>query len=134
MLQNDIAKSQNTYDNLIKEYKINNKNKINTINEKQNFNMKNNFFSTIKLNSIRKVNNTNENNNNINNNEINKIKNENNNTNDIFNNNNSLETTTIPVDTKINISKTPRYNIFSRKNSKTTAYKLRGSEKNARNY
>ena len=120
MLQNDIAKSQNTYDNLIKEYKINNKNKINTINEKQNFNMKNNFFSTIKFNSIRKVNNTNENNNNINNNEINKNKNENNNTNDIFNNNNSLETTTIPVDTKINISKTPRYNIFSRKNSKTT--------------
>ena len=138
-LQEEIAKTQFTYDCLINE------NKSKTIEEpnvkplllksnKDTFNEVKKLNTTKKINfvddiNIKNNNNINENDNdfniNIKNNDTTKNKNNNNdkNTNNNMNiNTSSIDTTTIPLDTKNIIFKTPRYNIFSRKKTHTTIF------------
>ena len=139
-LQEEIAKTQFTYDCLINE------NKSKTIEEPNvkplllKSNKDNNFYDIKKLNVTKKINfvddmninnnnNINENNNdfsiNNKNNDIAKNKNNNNdkNTNNNVNiNTSSIDTTTIPLDTRNMAFKTPSYNIFIRKKTHTNIF------------
>ena len=129
MLKKDISETKNTYEHLINEYKSK------TIEEPSNkkpiisnrtplYDLKRiNIMKKIKLiknNNNAVINNKNQKNNNINDNNSNSlIDNRSKNNITVNINNSSIETTTIPVDTKsINI-KTPRYNILNRTNSQT---------------
>ena len=111
-LQDDIAKTQFTFDCLINE------NKSKTLEEpsikslllKSN---KENFYDINKLNVTKQIN-------------FGEDMNNKNNKNDKSTSNNfniitsSIDTTTIPLDTKNIAIKTPRYNIFTRKKTHTT--------------
>ena len=134
-LQEDIDKTQFTYDCLIKETKSKTIEEPNTKSLLLKSN-KETFYETKKLKSTKKINyvddmniknneNVNDNNYNINNKNNDSINNKNKNNEKNTNNNvhintSSIDTTTIPLDTKNLAIKTPRYNIFSRKKTNTT--------------
>ena len=113
-LQEEISKSQFSYDCLINESKNKTLDDLNNNNNNDNLNksilpIKKPLYDLTKI-KIKKINyNSNSNNNNSNNNKNSFT----------INNNSSFDTTTIPLDTKNNNLKTPKYNIFQRKNTQT---------------
>ena len=126
ILKKEISKTQNTYDHLIKEYKSKTIEEPKNTHNRPKIIKRSSIYDISRLKITKKVlsEEDNKNNDNSDNNKnINNINNKNNNNKNnhhsININNSSIDDTTLPFESKnINI-KTPRYNIFERKNSQT---------------